>query len=129
RPGADRPVRLPRDAQVRPRTVDRRALVGTRSHPDGPDAGVSLSDAAASSRAACVTTDGPDRAAAAHGSSPSPAPPPSTPAPGGADGPAGGCGPCAPRPLRTRPRLEPRPGHRPRPVSPAVPARARLLGW
>src|SRR5690625_4413493 len=63
-PGAERHVRLPRDARGRSRTVDRRALVGTRSHPDGPDAGASLSDAAASSRAVCITTVGRDRSAA-----------------------------------------------------------------
>src|SRR5690606_41881719 len=37
------------------RTDGRRALVGTRSHPDGPDAEASLSDAATSPRAGCVT--------------------------------------------------------------------------
>src|SRR5690625_6308672 len=57
-PGARVAVRLrpaPHGCGIEPRTVGRRALMGTRSHPDAPGAEQSLSDARDSSGACCIT--------------------------------------------------------------------------
>src|SRR5690606_31069856 len=63
-PGRRPPRSPPARARGRPRTVGRRALMGTRSHPDGPDAEESLSDAATRACASCVTLGAVPRAGA-----------------------------------------------------------------
>src|SRR5690625_6003051 len=52
---ADRLRPAPHGCGIEPRTVGRRALIGTRSHPDAPGAEQSLSDARDSSGASCIT--------------------------------------------------------------------------